>query len=92
MVEYKCYIYFLVLEGKLDCELECIFGDEELYDCIINGKGLVWVELLILLLYIKVILKDEFIYLGLFDDEYICYEMEKVFLQVLVECFSKFFY
>ncbi|MGB3619891.1 MAG: NAD-glutamate dehydrogenase, partial [Ketobacter sp.] len=92
MAEYKRYIHSLVSEGKLDRELECIPGDEELHDRIINGKGLVRAELSTLLSYTKAILKDELTHSGLPDDEYICHEMEKAFPQVLVERFSKSLY
>jgi len=83
--EYKRYIHQLVMDGKLDRELEFIPSDEEIHERVVCKRGLVRPELSILLSYTKAILKEDLIEMDLASDPDVGCEIEGAFPPVLVE-------
>lgn len=61
MKEQICFIYYMEKVGYLDCVLEYILDDEILFECERQGMGLICFEFLVLMVYGKMVLKEELV-------------------------------
>ncbi len=81
--EFRRFINFMEVQGRLDRKLEFLPADEVLVERMGHHKSLTRPELSVLISYAKVMLKAEFAKTDIADDEYMLKEIETAFPQRL---------